>query len=138
MASERIKARTARFEGRRNVMYTDTNGIPTIGVGHNLTVPISDEAVDLIFAQDLMDVEVRLVQALPWAVLLPEPWYAVLVDMAFNLGVGGLLRFEKMLAALKAGDGARARTEVLASAYASQVGPRAIENANLLESGAWP
>lgn len=65
----------------------------------------------------------------------------VLLNMAFNLGVGGLLRFRATLAALEramsTGDYAPVAAGMLASLWARQVGRRARELARQMESGAW-
>ena len=63
-----------------------------------------------------------------------ERQYA-LIDMAFNLGVFGLLRFKKMLKALEKSDYQTASRECLASKYASEVGQRAIRIAHTIATG---
>ena len=53
---DELRRQVIRDEGWRNRMYLDSLGIPSIGVGHNLRdVPISDAAVEQIFADDLTD-----------------------------------------------------------------------------------
>ena len=49
----------------------------------------------------------------------------VLMDMCFNLGTAGLLKFKAMLAAVEARDFDRAADEMLNSAWARQVRGRA-------------
>lgn len=63
---------------------------------------------------------------------------AVLADMAFNLGPGGLTNFNHMLVAVRFGDWTRAHSELLNSAYAAQVKTRAQTNAKTLLTGEWP
>lgn len=48
-----------------------------------------------------------------------------MIDMCFNLGLPGFLEFERMLAALNAGDYDRAAQEMLDSKWARQVRQRA-------------
>jgi len=62
---------------------------------------------------------------------------AVLVDMAFNLGRAGLASFQKMRAALALGDFERAAAEMLDSLWARQVGRRARELAEMMQTGQW-
>ena len=57
--------------------------------------------------------------------------------MAFNLGVGGLLAFTKMFAALQERDWDRAAAEMLDSRWARQVGDRAVRLAQQMTSNAW-
>ena len=61
----------------------------------------------------------------------------VLVDMAFNLGLGGLLKFQKMLSFIGSGNYRQAATEMLSSSYARQVKLRAERLAQTLHSGKW-
>ena len=63
-----------------------------------------------------------------------ERQYA-LIDMAFNIGIAGLLRFKKMLEALKNKDYRTASKECLNSKYAKDVGKRAERIANTIATG---
>lgn len=59
----------------------------------------------------------------------------VLCDMAYNLGLAGMLKFRKMLSAVKRGAWDMAAYEMLDSKWAKQVGKRAEELAFLMRSG---
>ena len=59
----------------------------------------------------------------------------VLVDMCFNMGLGKLCTFKKMLSAMANGDYYTAANEALASKWAVQVGRRARELAEMLKTG---
>jgi len=135
---EHLARRLIRYEGKRNRMYLDSKGIPTIGIGHNLRdKSISDRAVAVIFEDDLGDVARALERELPWVAALSLPRQAVLYDMAFNMGLGGLLGFAKMLAALKADQWDEAAKEMLDSDYHKDVGRRAEDLAQQMRSGEW-
>ena len=43
----------AKHEGLRLEMYHDTVGVPTIGYGHNMMMPISAEAAMVILQDDV-------------------------------------------------------------------------------------
>lgn len=135
----RLTARLARVEGRRHLMYRDSRGIETIGIGHNLRdVPISDRAVDVIFEDDLNAVERAVETALPWTSALSLPRLGVLYEMVFNLGLGGLLEFKKMLAALEAEQWEEAAREIVDSDAAVQTGgKRYQELAEQMRSDKW-
>ena len=62
---------------------------------------------------------------LPWAIGAPEVVQDVLVNMGFNLGLGGLLGFKRTLAHLEAGAYTQAADAMLDSRWAGQVGERA-------------
>jgi len=55
--------------------------------------------------------------------------------MAYNLGLGGLNKFQNMIKAIDDGDYSKAASEMLASRWASQVGDRAERLAKLMRTG---
>ena len=63
-----------------------------------------------------------------------ERQYA-LIDMAFNIGVDGLLRFRRMLKYMKSQQFNQAADECLNSKYATQVGKRALRIAETIKTG---
>jgi lysozyme len=123
-------------EGRRNRMYWDEIGkVWTIGVGHNLSSrSISNRAVDTIFEDDLLETEKELVAGLPWVTDLAPARYGVLIDIAFNCGVAGLMGFHKMLAACQRGDWDDAAREIIDSELEKN---RAQRLARQMRSGVW-
>jgi lysozyme len=58
-----------------------------------------------------------------------------MIDIAFNLGITKLLGFKKALAAMEGGDYYWASTEFNASRWAEQVGYRAEELCDMIETG---
>lgn len=123
---EDILADLRRDEGLRLKIYTDTVGKQTIGYGHNLdALGISEHIADLILEEDFVNTLTELNKRLPWWKTLTKPQRRGLVNMAFNLGLPKLLKFKKMLAALKKGKKERAAAEALDSKWAKQVGKRA-------------
>ena len=134
----RLRAMLERDEGRRTKMYLDSEGVPTIGIGHNLRDrAISDHAVDVIFEDDLRETEQELAASLPWVAHLDEVRYCVLVGMAFNLGVAGLLGFKRMLDAIQSSNWDKAADEMRDSKWAGQVGARATRYERLMLTGSW-
>ena len=121
-----------RHEGIRDVPYIDSLGVQTIGIGHNLHKPLSHAAIMQIFQDDLNDAINDCMHAFPWFHDLTEPRKHVLVDMCFNLGLSGLQKFVKFLAAMAIGDYETAANELLNSLWARQVKGRALELANLM------
>lgn len=59
----------------------------------------------------------------------------VLINMAFNMGVAALLKFRRVLDAVRADTYAAAATHMLDSRWASQVGRRAVELARQMKTG---
>ncbi len=126
-------------EGERLKPYRCTAGKLTIGVGRNLEdrgITAAESA--MLLANDIGDMERELQRALPWAVRLDEVRQRVLLDMAFNLGVVGLLNFKRTLAAIQAGQYQQAATMMLDSRWAGQVGQRAERLSRMMATGKDP
>lgn len=136
---DHLKAQLRRDEGWRNTGYRDTVGKWSIGCGHNVEdgPPIPDSAINIILESDIRYICDQLAIRLPWCLSLDRPRHGVLVNMAFNMGVDGLLGFKDMLSALERGDHITAAAELLDSRYASQVGARAQRLAQQLKEGVW-
>lgn len=124
-----------RDEGMRLKPYRDTVGKLTIGVGRNLDdVGLYEDEAMTLLRNDVMRVINALAQ-LSWTPPLSHVRFEVLVNMAFNLGVAGLLEFKKMIAAASSGDYAGAASEMLNSQWAKQVGDRAVRLARQMREG---
>lgn len=123
-------------EGLRLTPYLDTANKWTIGVGRNLSDSgISQDEAFYLLNHDLQRVSRELDQNLPWWRELSEVRQKVMVSMAFNLGMSGLLGFHEMLSAAEGGDYSGAARHMLGSRWAAQVGRRAVELAYLMENG---
>jgi lysozyme len=128
-----------RDEGVRLKPYRDTVGKLTIGVGRNLDdVGISKEEAYILLKNDLNKAATALFTAFPWVKVLSEARIAALINMAFNLGIGGLAGFKNFLKALKEENFSLAAKEMLDSKWAEQVGSRAYRLSVMIEKGAWP
>lgn len=136
-----------RDEGVRYAPYNDTMGIQTVGVGHNMKAcplpagwkaPLTDAQVDTLLAADIESVRKALDARLPWWSTLDDVRQRVLANMAFNMGIQGLLGFKNTLAAVQAGRYADAAQGMAASAWARQVGARAARLAQAMKTGVMP
>ena len=135
-------------EGGRHVAYRCPAGALTIGWGHNLDAKpvrglgpassISHTEAESLLRADLADLAARLDLRLAWWRGLGPARAAVLLNMAFNLGLAGLLGFKRMLAAARAQRFEKAAAEMLDSRWAAQVGRRAHELAAQMRNGRWP
>jgi GH24 family phage-related lysozyme (muramidase) len=72
---------------------------------------MADADVAALVAADVKAFEAQLVKALPAWDTYPQPAQEALFDMAFNLGVAGLLKFPTMLKAVNEGDWATAAAQ---------------------------
>lgn len=148
MNKGKLREQLVHHEGLRLKPYYDTEGIKTIGVGRNMEANPPDDELgrrvgpDGISEQEAMklldndidkcvrDVE-RNISAYK---KVSESRQHVLLDMCFNLGINGLLKFKNMLAAVDRGDYARAADEMLDSKWARQVKGRATRLANMMRN----
>jgi len=119
--------------------YMDTEGKVTIGYGRNLSdVGINTAEAEAMFARDIADADRGVQQRLPWATQLDPVRYAVLVDMAFNMGIDGLLTFKNTLREISVGAYGAAAAKMLDSKWAIQVGGRAVRLSEMMRTGEWP
>jgi lysozyme len=126
-------------EGERLKPYRCTAGKLTIGVGRNLDDRgITREESAMLLDNDIRLLEIELFRALPWASALDDVRQRVLLDMAFNLGLPGLLQFKRTLEAIRTGQYQQAATMMLDSLWARQVGQRAERLARMMATGATP
>ena len=125
-----------RHEGLRLKAYKCTAGKVSIGFGRNLDDRgITQAEADLMLENDVLFLMSILPAKISFFNELDKARADVLVNMAFNLGVNGLLKFKKMLAAIDDGYFTRAAAEMLDSKWAFQVGDRALELAEQMKTG---
>jgi len=129
-------------EGRVPYAYQDTLGYWTIGVGHLIDKKrggkLPDHIIDALLDFDIAEAGNALYRALPWTEQLDEVRQAVLIDMTFNLGLGGLLMFKDTLKMIEEKDYTRAGMEMMNSKWATQVGARALILSKMMITGSWP
>lgn len=122
-----------RHEGLRLMPYKCTAGKLTIGYGRNLEDRgISTEEAEMLLHNDIHNCINQLDVRLPWWKDQPEPVREVLINMCFNLGIGGLLGFRKTLSLLESKEYEKAAKEMLDSRWARQVGRRALELSEII------
>lgn len=126
----------SRDEGREYRIYKDTVGKITGGVGRNLSdVPFSDDEIDLMLGNDIDRACAGLDKSLPWWRSLDPVRQRVMINMAFNLGVAGLMTFVNTLNFIKSGAWDSAANGMLNSKWAMQVGARAQRLAQMMRTG---
>lgn len=121
-----------RHEGFRSEMYTDTTGHSTIGYGFNLeAIKLPRAVAELWLAFELEKLQDKL-NDYNWFNDLDHERQAVITDMAYNLGLAGLLEFKQMIEALRNNNYDKASIEMLDSRWATQVGRRATELSGIM------
>ena len=127
MLTEELIEEIKREEGFVPVVYLDNKGKKTIGYGTLLEDGISEAEAELLLRHrlGLMAEELERSRVGEVYANLKADARRALLDMAYNMGVPGLLGFQKMWAALAAGDYERAAEEALDSVYARELPARA-------------
>lgn len=125
-----------KHEGFKAWPYKDSRGFLTIGYGHCLaTTPITSQAAKAVLDDDMTAVVYALQKYAPvFDNLCPER-QAVLIDMTYNLGITGILKFADMWASIEKEDWKAASDAMLNSKWALEVGKRAMEDANIMLTG---
>lgn len=136
MDTVRLAEELRRDEGLRLKPYRDTVGKLTLGYGRNLDDRgITRAEAEILLMGDIAATIAAVEQALPWFPRLDGVRQRVLVNMAFNLGTAGLLKFRRMLAACEHGRYDEAADEMQASVWAQQVPTRAARLIAMMRTG---
>ena len=131
-----LKDELIRDEGLKLKPYRCTAGKLTIGVGRNLDdVGISASEAMMLLDHDIERVLAQLNMHLPWWHKLSENRARVLINMAFQLGINGLLKFKNTLTLIQAEKYQDAAKAMLDSKWAQQTPNRARRLAKMMEEG---
>ncbi len=118
----------ARHEGFEGRPYKCTGNKNSIGFGFNLDDwPLTPAECLPILESRMRQVRVSLANRLSYFYALPDEAQAVLVNMAYQMGVSGLMGFKRFLAALQAKKYEDAYHEGMQSKWAQQTPNRARE-----------
>lgn len=124
-----LKKQLIRDEGNAPHAYQDSLGYWTIGVGFLIDERkggrLPDAVRDFWLDYEISKTTAELEKRLPFFSKLSQVRKDTLINMAFNLGVNGLLNFKKTIQLMADGKHAEASREMLDSRWARQVGQRA-------------
>lgn len=127
---ERIK----KHEGFRSTGYLDSLGFATIGFG---THEIEEDDAEYLLLKQFNRLEKDVCRYLEAEeISLDEFRIGILIEMAYQLGYSGLLKFKKMFEALRSMDYDTASAEMLNSKWHKQTPVRAERLAKMMEVGA--
>ncbi len=133
MNLDRVIESLKQEEGFEGMPYEDTRGYPTIGYGTKL--PITEKEAELLLKHRLDEKILELSDKEPFFLELPAKAQEVIANMAYQMGVDGVLEFKKMWAALKNKDYQKAADEMLDSKWAREQTPnRAKRLAEIMRS----
>ena len=136
-----LRDQLIRDEGEVAHAYQDSLGFWTIGVGRLIDKRkgggLSRAEIAMLLDNDIKRVDVELSIALPWLPQLDDARRAVLLNMAFQMGPAGLLKFKRTLDLVRAGRWADAARAMLQSKWATQTPQRAKRLARQMDTGEW-
>lgn len=124
-----------KHEGLKLKPYQCTAGKLTIGVGRNL----EDRGISMKEAMFMLENDIRDTinecRIFPWFDRLDNVRQAVVASMVFNFGLSEFKEFKKTIAAIEAGDYAKASAEMVLSKWFTQVGNRGPELVEMMRTG---
>ena len=125
-----------RHEGMELKPYQCTAGKLTIGVGRNIEdMGITEDEAIYMLRNDVARFAAELASVKPVVKELDDVRYYVLLNMAFNLGINRLLKFQKMWDAIEDHRYVDAALEMQDSRWCEQVKGRCTELAEMMENG---
>lgn len=123
-------------EGLRLKPYQCTAGKWTIGYGRNLEDNgITKYEAEILLTHDVAAIIDQLSQSIDGWRCLDGPRKAVLINMAFNLGVSGLMKFKKTIKYIALKMYTEASIEMMDSKWARQLPDRALELSAQMDLG---
>lgn len=136
-----LKQQLRDEEGEKLYAYQDHLGFWTIGVGilidRRKKGGLRKEESEFILNNRIKLQTAEVEKALPWSKDLDEPRKAVLVGMAFQMGLDGLLGFKNTLKMIERRQYKEAGAGMLNSLWAKQTPARAKRMAKQMETGTW-
>lgn len=121
--------------------YPDHLGYLTIGVGRLIDKRkgggITEEESAYLLSNDIDKREAELLRRAPWMANLDQVRFGALLNMAFQMGVDGLLGFKNTLAMVREGDYEGASEGMLNSLWARQTPERAKRISKQMKTGVW-
>lgn len=149
-AMEHLVAHLKMHEGFRDLVYDDATGKPigpgttvlgnpTIGYGWALNKrPMVRSVAETLLRDTVQEVIFDLQHALPWVKDLDEVRSTALYELAYQNGVGGLLKYDQTLDLLRRRRYAEAATELLDSQAARAMPGRYHILSDMIRTGQWP
>ena len=132
MDYDRLKKQLVVHEGLELKMYHCSMGRPTIGVGRNLSVGISEDEAMYLLENDIKNVVAQCQATFSWFDGLTDIRKEAIVNLVFNMGLSTFCKFKNTISYLEQGLYELAGTELLDSNYARQVGQRSVDVANMI------
>lgn len=139
---EVLLVRTKRYEGKRtntngrHILYKCPANRWTLGYGRNVEDRgISEVEAEGFLTRDVLEAQQDAASLFPSWLTLNDARRNVLTDMSYNMGRSKLVKFHDLIAAVECQDWIMAKAAIIDSAYYTQVGQRARDNADEMLTG---
>ena len=122
-------------EGFVEHVYNDSLGIPTIGYGFAIKDLILDEDIaEEILLRKVKALALRVQNKFDWFNTAPDIIKEVVIEMCYQLGLGGFSKFKKTIFYLEKENYLEASKEMLDSKWAKQTPNRAKKLSKIVAS----
>ena len=122
-------------EGFVEHVYNDSLGIPTIGYGFAIKDLILDEDIaEEILLRKVKALALRVQNKFDWFNTAPDIIKEVVVEMCYQLGLGGFSKFKKTIFYLEKENYLEASKEMLRSRWSKQTPNRAKKLSDIVAS----
>ena len=116
-------------EGFRSKPYQCSEGVWTIG--HGLTWITEEESLSILSGR-ISDLHLKLADDLDWYKDMPPEIQGILIEMVYQIGYSGVMKFKKAIANMKEKNWKGAADEMLDSRWAKQTSNRANRLADIV------
>ena len=121
--------RIAVNEGFRSKVYKCSEGVDTIG--HGFTWLSEEESLHILSGR-ISQLHLKLLDDLDWYKDMPPEIQGVIIEMCFQIGFSGVMKFRKMIANMQDKNWKEASKEMLDSLWAKQTPSRANRLADIV------
>jgi lysozyme len=136
-----LESQLIRDEGNIPYAYQDHLSFWTVGVGFLIdkrkNAGLYPEEIQFILTNRINKNKAAITKRIPWFERLEPVRQGVILNMAYQLGVDGVLGFKKFIAAVERGDYEKASVEMLDSLWADQTPARAKRLSVQMKIGVW-
>ena len=123
-----------QHEGYRSKVYKDSLGIDTIGYGFAIKdLELDEDICDIILDRKIKELATRVNRTFSWYRYMPQAIRDVVMNMCYQLGVGGFSKFRKTISFLQNKQFHDASEEMLDSLWARQTPNRAKELSKIVK-----
>ena len=118
--------RIKEHEGFRPDVYKCSEGFDTIGYGSAIKdMKMSEEIATMLLEERVAEIFGELERRADWVQSQPTEVQGVIIEMCYQIGISGFLRFRKTISLFKQRDFVGASVEMLDSLWAKQTPNRA-------------